>query len=195
MTVAEVQRDDNHVYRVDGEIKPGVTDLLKNAGLLRGIEFVSEEALWRGKVVHEICRLINKKTLDENSLQPETRPYADAYQLFLSETGFEPHMWELMLYHPTFNFCGQFDVLGRVGNEWWLLDFKSALSCRSIGKWVGYQLALYHILIMQYFPEIKNIRRFGLKLMKTGKYNLVPFSDASDYVMGLACINVKNGKV
>ncbi len=122
------------------------------------------------------------------------KPFGEAYQLMIDETKFLPEMFELELSHPTLKFCGQFDVLGRVGKEWWLIDYKSSLKCRSIGKWVGYQLALYHVLVASYFPLIKNVRRFGLKLMGTGQYNLVPFSDASDYSVALSCLNVRNGR-
>lgn len=194
----KVERDDNHVYSVAGEKKPGATGLLRDAGLLRGLEYVDEAALWRGKVVHHACHLINKGTLDESTLDPEIKPYADAYRLFLSETGFEPHISEIMLYHGELDFCGQIDVVGikptMAGNpEWWLVDFKSAQHTRTISAWVGYQTALYQLLLMHTFPMMKNIKRFGLKLLGTGKYNLQPFTDPNDFSVAIATLNLSKG--
>lgn len=193
----QIDRDENHIYYVDGIKKTGATELLKNSGLIPGIEFVSEEALWRGSVVHEMCRLINKKTIDYSTIDPTIQPYGAAYESFLIDTGFQPRYWEQKLWHSTLDFCGQIDVLGQVKDEWWIIDYKSSLNTRAIARWVGYQLALYQILVLRNydtFPNISRLRRFGLKLMATGKYNLVPFSDPNDFSVALASINIKNGR-
>jgi hypothetical protein len=141
---------EEHVYRVDGIERPGVTEILKAAGLsdnatgANGWSIdpdVLDNAADRGKVAHLAVELDCQKILDEDSLDDEIWPYVDAWRQFVDDTGFVPIANELLFYNPVDDYCGQIDIPGYIGEDLTIIDLKTG----SIGlkPWHKYQLAGY----------------------------------------------------
>lgn len=167
-----------------------VTEVIKSCGLMAGVEFASDEAAWRGTCAHATLHLLNKGTLDRDSVHAQVMPFVLAYEKFMADTGFKPEIFEREVSSIPLNLVGHLDVEGRVNGSRWIIDFKTGLSCRSVNRWVGYQLALYDFLLGPPFPR----RRFALKLLSDATYNLIPFDDPKDLTVALSCVNVVNAQ-
>lgn len=189
MSSPKVELDhDKHIYRVDGKIRPGISELIRGSGILKGVVYGSEEALWRGKVIHKALEYLNKGTLDWDTVDESVIPYLRAYQKFLADTGFKPKSWEISLFNPTLKYCGTYDVEGECNGEKWLIDTKTGLTSLALGSWVGIQTAAQCLLLQ----DPTQYKRFGLKITSESKYNLVPYTDLNDYNAFIAIIALRN---
>src|SRR5258708_1596078 len=73
--------DDNHIYRLDCVKIPGVTQVLTDVGLL-SIEWVTPEALYRGRYVHQVLHYLNEGDYDLADCLPEFRGYVESWIKF-----------------------------------------------------------------------------------------------------------------
>lgn len=109
----EITCDENHIYRVDGKICPGYSEIATATGLVKpynGDPWYGE----RGTAVHTICDLIDDDELDESSIDgsdgtTDLRGYADAYRKYLQDNEPKWDLSEQMLYHPVYKYCGTID--------------------------------------------------------------------------------------
>lgn len=182
--------ESTHTYRFHGKQVPSVTQLLKDYGILTGIEYAKEEDLWRGQAVHETIRFWHKGTLNLKTLDPILEPYLNDYIKVCDGTGFKPLMWELMRYSGTYNFAGKFDIGGLFKNDNGLesvVEIKTGAPAPSHGV----QLALYDI-ILPVLAEHRN--RIGIYLKGDGKPKLILYKDVSDYPAAYSLLNIENWK-
>lgn len=130
----EITCDSEHIYRVDGKIVPGYSEIATATGLVKpynGDPWYGE----RGTAVHTVCDLIDADELDESSIDgsdgtTDLTGYADAYRKYLHDH--QHPIWDLseaMLYHPVYNYCGTIDrvMLGMADTPCYdLLDIKTS---------------------------------------------------------------------
>jgi hypothetical protein len=139
---------DGHRYTVGGRAVPGVTSVLRAAGILRFAEGVPAyriaRALSRGTAVHLALALRFEDTLDPASVHPDVEGYLYAWDVFASEhyAGFVPEAAEVCWYDPTLGFAGQPDVVGTMRGTRWLLDVK----CGPYQPGYEAQVAAYRLL-------------------------------------------------
>ena len=164
-------RDDGHVYMLDGERLPCVSDLCKP--LHREIyknapAWQMEAAAERGTAVHKAAELLDK--CGSAPIDEEYRPYLLAYKAFLRDTCPSWSLIEQPLYHPDLRYAGTVDRYGQLSGESALVDVKTTYAvykplCRA-------QLNLYRLmLIARGFP----VRRmYILHLRKDSTYKLIP---------------------
>jgi hypothetical protein len=192
--IAVVEMGDGHIYRVDGVIKPSVTQILKDC---RIADFdaipqeVGEYAMTRGSALHLACELLDKELLDESDVDPVLVPYLDAYREWKEDVGFEPSLIEFMFYHPL-GYCGTMDRTGRVrNNDKLVVDLKTGEG--EIKKHVGLQLVAYAMKL----GAPLTFRRFAVRLNKHGKYKAVEFPRENfhrDWAVFQSALNVYNFK-
>ena len=70
--------EDKHLFTVNGEIIPSVTQILKREGFCPGLDFIDPWYLKRGSYVHKATELFDKGTLNEDSLSHEIMPYLES---------------------------------------------------------------------------------------------------------------------
>jgi hypothetical protein len=167
---------DQHVYRVDGRIVPGVTQIISDAGIDPNKNFYNKVAAQRGKDIHTITEQIDKGTL-LNAFPKEWSGYISAYYMFLK---FNRPVWnvdgvEQTFYNEDFDYCGTRD---RVGTMLWrtrrvecCLDIKTGVKA----KWHGVQLAGYSM------KDRYKLERFGLYLKKNGTYSIHHYTNDGDF--------------
>lgn len=71
-----------HLYRLDGDVIPSVTQILKGVGLSDYSHIPADtlqRAAERGTVVHQIIEFYEKGVLDESSIDPALRGYFESY--------------------------------------------------------------------------------------------------------------------
>ena len=114
MTASVVTLDQaTHTYTVDGRIVPGVSDILDAAGLTRGMAFVSDYALDRGREVHRAIELYLKGEADDYDFDPIVVPRLNAFRVWREAMGdrLQPLDIEVPRAHPALGFAGQPDLV------------------------------------------------------------------------------------
>jgi hypothetical protein len=165
-----------HRYEWNGKRVPSVTEVLswweprRKCGRL---------PLDRGQAVHLAILYWIQGDLDERSIPPLAVPYFDAFRRFMSDTGFKPDLTrcERPMYCAKLGIAGTPDLVGKLFRCNSRIDVKTG----SMGR-ADLQTALYSM-----FPgfTLARLKRFGLLLKENGFYNLVPFTNATDYAEAL----------
>lgn len=180
-------REHDHVYLLDGEHLPCVSDLCRflhreiyeNAPLWQ-----LEAAAERGTAVHEAAEALD--TTGSAQIADEHLPYLLAYKAFLQD--YQPS-WVLIeqpLYHPQHRYAGTVDRFGALLGDAALVDIKTTYTvykplCRA-------QLNLYRLmLIARGYPVHK---MYILHLKRDGTYKLIPFTE--DEPLAFALITIHN---
>ena len=84
-----------HEYRCDGAVVPGVTEIIRAAGLAIVPPGATDWHMGRGRVVHEATALYDKNDLDESSVDPEARGFVAAYIAFRKTAGADVEIKEI----------------------------------------------------------------------------------------------------
>lgn len=151
--VAELEFDEeNHIYRVRGEILPSVTGVLKEEGLaVYGNGAGSSWAMQVGTWVHRAVEWHERGTLDDGDLPSGIRKFITSWERFKDATGFEPikELMELRLWHPEQRFGGTPDIPGRMGKKFVLVDLKTGSPRKSDLVQVGAYWGLLRDSIME----------------------------------------------
>ena len=132
----------SHVYTVNGERWPSVTQILADEGLI-DTRYYTDEARDRGSMVAQAIEFSNDGDLDEGSLDPQLRGYVEAWRKWCRDFRVEIVESEQIVSHPTLRYCGKLDAIVRAltitCNTDILIDVKTGLS----EWWHPYQLIAY----------------------------------------------------
>ena len=141
-----------------------------------------------GTAVHQCTEFLDQDVLDVDSVEPEWRPYLDAYELFKAER--KPTICEIEWRLACEKFAGTIDRLMTIDDQLWIVDLKTTTQ---IHAHVGLQLAAYEALARLHMTGRKEpMRRAALQLRKDGTYRFIEFSDDSDYACFNALLNIHN---
>ena len=160
-------REATHEYFIGGKLVPGVTTVLKEAGLIDTTFFTPEAAL-RGQHVHTACALWDKGELDTCALDPVLVPYLEAWQKFRKESGVTPAIIEEPFYSLEHSFAGCVDRAWLDGKHWVIADIKSG----PLPDWLTLQLAGYSILVNAFSGmgvELRDNGSYSVKVVKTAE--------------------------
>lgn len=171
-----------HRYFLDSVEIPGVTTVLKTVGLAEH-RFGFGEAQYRGLHVHSACELLDLHDLDWHTIHPPWRGYVDAYDHFLTDTGFAPELIEFQTYHPAYRFAGTLDRRGQLNGRNVLIDLKTGQP----EDWWKFQLAGYKLLGQSKFADDD---RYALQLNEDGTYKLHPLTGLIDTQVFLAALTL-----
>lgn len=177
---------ENHRYYVNGDEKPGVTTILKNAGLSPDFSLVDSETLeWKaqlGKEVHRVIELIIKNDLGD--YDPILEPYIQAAKSFMSVFNIKPIRSELAVYSSSLGCCGTLDLLAHYNDtEEGIFDFKTSSAIDLM--YVGPQTAGYDFSYREWSGQTgrKPYKRFAVQLLKTGKFKVIPCTNPDDLLV------------
>ena len=176
----------NHIYRKDGIIKPSVTQILQEIGLVE-YSAVPKEVLERasnfGTAVHRTTELSDKNILDYSSVSNPIIPYLKAWQNFVDTYQIDNLAIEKQFYCAKYDYCGTIDriVYSKTLKRKVLIDIKTTAS---ISPTVNLQTAGYAIGI-----EEPNITRMVVQL-KENNYRAVVCDSPTDTAYFLSALNV-----
>lgn len=118
-----------------------VTEALKVLGFIDD-EWMNQEALDRGSMIHLLTQLDDENDLLEDSIDPTLKPKLEGWRKFKREK--QPNFLgiELKVDHPPYGMTGTCDRLAEIDGHLWIIDIKSG------GKswWHRWQVALYALL-------------------------------------------------
>lgn len=186
--------DNNHSYRYNEAIVPGVSQILQRAGIVDLSAIPADRLLASqefGTAVHIACELHDRGTLDEVILDPLLKPYLDGWKLFRQESGFEPEGIEEKLYSKIYRFAGTIDRRGkcRIDDNLMIVDIKSGVVTPSI----AIQMAAYEVLIKEHTGS-KKTKRLAVFLNNTGTYKVQIYKDKGDVNIFLSALCIYNFK-
>lgn len=176
----------NHIYRRYGIIKPSVTQILQEAGLI-DFSAVPKEVLERasnfGTAVHKTTELFDKNILDFSYVSNPIIPYLKAWQDFLEIYKIKILAIEKQFYCAKYDYCGTIDriVYSETLKKEILIDIKTT---SSISPTVNLQTAGYAIGI-----DKPNITRMAVQL-KENHFRAVLCDSATDTAYFLSALNV-----
>lgn len=181
-----------HVYRVDGQAWPSVTQILDPLNELDGIpRAVLEAARVFGGHVHVGCHLLNQDALDWGALDPALLPYVTGWQNFLNESGAIVLASEERVLHRTLRYAGTLDVRALWKERMCFIDIKSGAVPRTVGlQCAGYAQAWCH---MHDDARPARHRRYCVQL--TGKslgYKVHALNDTNDFTFFNSALNIHN---
>lgn len=173
---------------VDGRRVLGATDVLRFSGIMDGQMWGSDHDLYMGQARHAAVELWVKGTLDLSTLHPEIQPSLESFLDFQQKTGFRPTHSEYKVWNPVFRVATRIDLLGEFpdGTEA-VIELKSG----TVAKPTAIQTAMQDILL----GALRQRQRFGLSIPKTGKPNVVPYTDRDDYSIAISAMNIAAWKV
>lgn len=163
-------KEDTHQYFDESGIEiPGITAILKSAGLInygeKSSELFSEDYMLRGKAAHKAVELYSKKSLDESTVDETIAPYLNAYKKFEKDTGYVSKVAELLVWHPQRRYATQIDNIGHLDKNLILLEIKTG----SFQPWHKLQVAGQRACLVD---EMKTKKDFVLELKDNETYTL-----------------------
>lgn len=163
--------EENHIYYVDGESWPSVTQILKMEGVIDDRWF-TEFGRWRGSAAHRATQLLDENRLDPKSVADEIRGYVKAWAAFRKTTKFRPALIEQYVWSDSYRYCGTLDRTGVFAGQEpeaaaLLIDIKTYTP----QPWAALQLAGYGRAV----EPTQVFRRLAVQLKGDGTYELCEF--------------------
>lgn len=176
---------ETHRYTFEGKPYPSVTRVLKLLDLYGPIDPADLAfAAARGSAVHEATALDDRDDLDDDSLDPQIRPYIDAWRRFKAEANYSPWAIELPVVHGRFEYAGTLDRVASIQGKFAVLDIKSGLIPITAGPQLAAYKEAYDWLVSAALvprpPEMPK-RRYVVQLRADGTYRLEQFTSPEDF--------------
>lgn len=185
-----VRDDEEHIYRYQGRIVPGITRMMEPIHSYDGVpEWILERKAELGTYVHLACELYDLGTLAEEELHQDIVPYLAAWKDFRRQYGGRMHAVEPKLYHHSLGFAGQPDRCMQVETPYDVVEIKTT---HRLYDAVGVQLMAQTILLEHSMPGTRIGKRFAIQLKDNGKYVLKQFKDPHDRPTFIALLTVGN---
>jgi hypothetical protein len=170
--------DKGHIYVLDGERIPCVSDLCR----FLHRELYSDAPAWqmeaaaeRGTKVHAATEALDGSGRAE--IDSDYLPYLQAYARFRKEHEVQWELSECSMYHPEHRYAGTIDRYGTVDGKKTLLDIKTTY--RVMKPLCSASLNLYRLMLEEKEMEVEQLMILHLK--KDGTYKLIRF-DRDDAV-------------
>lgn len=164
-------RESDHSYWLDARRLDGVTEILRDAGMVNGSWF-TEESRTRGTYVHAATEMIDKGSLDWTALDPVLIPYCQAYQKFVEDKRPVILLSEKHLYHAVHLYAGTPDRVVTLDGATALIDLKTGVPAPA----TAIQVAAYRELV-RVNEDIIPAKCFSLHLRDDGTYRLAEIND------------------
>lgn len=169
--------DDGHIYMLDGERLPCVSDLCR----FLSREIYRDTPVWqmeaaadRGTKVHAAAEALDRTGKAE--IEEEYLPYLEAYAAFLREHDVSWDLIEHPDYHPIFRYAGTLDRYGAIDGALTLLDIKTTYAVYK--PLCGASLNLYRMILEARGKQVDRLAI--LHLNKDGTCKLIPFEKDND---------------
>lgn len=178
--------DRGHIYMLDGERIPCVSDLCRflHREIYRDApQWQMEAAADRGTKVHTATEALD--ATGTANIEEEYLPYLQAYVAFLKEHDVKWELTEQSMYHPELRYAGTIDRYGTVDGKRTLADFKTTYTvykplCRA-------SLNLYRMMLEARQIQVEQLMILHLK--KDGKYRIVPIEIEDSLALALITLH------
>lgn len=151
--------EENHEYKVDGVVKPSVTQILKDLGITEDYGDLSPFYANRGTAVHHFCTILAQGFLDWDTVADDAQsflaqfggdvtwedclPYVRTFQGLMFALGLEYVSSEVACYNEELGYCGKYDLIMMWEGKRTLVELKTG----EVHPWVDLQVAGYKRLV------------------------------------------------
>lgn len=170
---------ERHSYTLDGVAIPGITAVLRGAGLIDETWF-SAASRDRGTAVHLATQFADEGDLDEGSVDPALLGYIAAWNAFKAEAGFTAtYPPEILVGSPTLRYATQIDRVGTLDGGFLALNIKTGMP----QPWHPVQTAGEALAFCEWTgaARIFNLRRASVQLSDDGTYRFHEHKNRRDY--------------
>ena len=108
--------DENHLYFYQENKLDSVTQILQSEGFI-DTTFYDEWSRQKGKYVHQAIKYYLADELDESSLDPEIKPYLEAFKKFMQDSKFTILLSERPGRNIILQYAGTPDIIGNFPND------------------------------------------------------------------------------
>lgn len=188
--------EEGHVYRYNGVVVPGVTQLLQPLHSFAGVPLdVLQVAQERGTDVHDMTQLVDEDDLDEAKLQaecPTIHAYLPSYQKFLRDCTPNWRHIEEPVFHKTLRYAcrpdriGEFKYQGRRVPDA-VVEYKTSEAAHPV--WDLQTMAQAHA------AGRPSARRFSLQLRIDGAYRLKEWTDPDSWPAFVSLLTLHTWKM
>lgn len=179
-------RESDHSYWIGNQRIISVTQALS---ILDDRWKVDPFYLERGRFIHKATELYDLDELDDSTVDPQIRPYLDAYINFRCDAIFEPIRIEKKYYHPKLMYAGKIDRIGPLNDRLSIIDLKSGVKAK-VDELQG--TAYWELCLSNDIPIHKV---FDLYLKDDSTYSLVEIEKPKLLLpVFLACLTVMRWK-
>jgi len=163
-------QEDDHIYEVDGEVMPSVSEIIRFiAREVYGdvVQSVLDNAADRGTRVHKATQMLD--VVGDVECDEDIVPYVTAYVQFIKEHKPQWDHIEKSMFCSTGKFCGTLDRVGELDGKKTIVDIKTSSTIQKV--LYGAQLNLYRMMAQENGIEVE--RLVILHLTKDKGYKLI----------------------
>lgn len=183
--------DEDHIYRADGVVVPGVTECLSIfADYARVPRGVLEHKRQVGKMTHRAIELYAAGELDPNSVDDAVQPFLESYIRFTEVEPLRIIRGECIVYSKKYGFAGRLDIVAEMlrHRKVALIDAKC---CYDMPEATALQTAAYEQADIETHRQKIDLRA-GLQLKPDGAIaELYPYKERSDLNIFLNALAIK----
>ena len=187
--------DDNHIYRADGVIVPGVTEVLSIfADYARVPRAVLENKRMIGRAVHHAIALYETDSLDPDSIDDSWVGFFEGWIKLKADVPGKVVASEQIVYHPKYRYAGRLDInyALEAGGLWqWDVKCVDKMSPATALQTSGYSEAWNEM-----HPYDRQItKRAGVQLCPDGSYVFHPYTAPTyrnDFNIFLNALAIRN---
>lgn len=183
------------LYLFKGKPYKSVTGIIGEAGFGPDFSMVNEKVMAtacdRGSKVHLACSYLDDGDLNLGSVHSSIRGYVDADIKFRRECPIKVIASEKRMVNTRLGLAGTPDVICFMRGHRVIIDRKTS---QSVHPSMGLQTAGYKILWEVQHPNQLIHGRYGLKLLSTGQYRLIPHEDTLDMAVFMDALNYVKAK-
>jgi len=186
---------ENHIYRLDGQAIPSVTQVLSAVGITDYSHIPIDKrdaAMHFGTAVHLACELWDKGNLNETILDKLLIPYLDGWKKFLADS--KPKIMDIEnpLYSPKYRYGFRIDRVLKINERITIVDIKTSADAQ---QGTDLQLAAYLSGWNEgRAPKYIATDRMAVHLNKDGSYKIIPYKNKNDVNEWLVCLSMYNMK-
>ena len=173
MGTATVTCDENHIYRVDGIVKPGFSEIKESYGIGANA-FYTEAGREEGTALHKWLLFLAQGKDPASDPDYRIAGRVAAIRKFLKETGFKIHGGEVPFHSTRGDFCCTPDLWGMFQGQAAIFEAKRGAK----ESWHVLQTAAQKIALQANGVFIRE--RYNLYLKNDGTYRLDPHKDQSN---------------
>jgi len=178
-------RPDDHVYELDGEELPSVSEIIRfiTREIYSEIDQATlDRAADRGTRAHKATEVLDK--YGEADCDDDIIPYVSAYIKFRSEHDCEYDKIEWSTYNPEEMYACTLDRAGVIDGKRCILDIKTTYTIHKVP--VAAQLTLYKNAVEKQGQKVEKL--YVLQLKKDGTYSLKEIPEDQD--LATACLTL-----
>jgi hypothetical protein len=181
-----------HRYFLGSAEVPSVTAVLKPLYSFDGIPAATLDRKRQiGSALDEIIILDLADDLDESTVDPALTGYLEAFRRFRADKKFAAVAVQKPVASAKYRYAGTPDAWGSLDGEDAICDWKATYDLHPA---VALQTAAYHNAACEMDLLQYRAKRYGVRFMPDGKYELVQYKDKGDFNLFLSLLSILNWK-